>query len=79
MKEAVKRTEYYLAQHLRMRRKEYAEKLTMAQLEQRLGTNKGCVGKIENNHRRIDLCEFIYYCQSLNLDPVKELRVIAAY
>ncbi len=47
------------------------KKLTMRVLADRLGTPHSFVGKIEKRHRRMDLAEFVLYCEGLEIDPRK--------
>lgn len=57
-----------MSKHLREVRK--ANGLTMRTLSQKLGTPHSFIGKIENQDRRLDIAEFIFYCQGLDRDPV---------
>lgn len=43
--------------------------LTQRQLAERLGIIYSLVGKIETGDRRLDIFEFITYCQALELSP----------
>lgn len=73
----VKRTNCNLVEHLRLMRK--VEGITIKTLSQLLGSPESTIGKIEINMRRLDISEFVYYCQALDRDPIKELRIIASY
>lgn len=44
---------------------------TMRSLVAPLGKPHSYVGKIENNERRIDVIEFIDYCNAINADPLE--------
>jgi len=50
------------------------EGLTMRNLAQKLASPHSLISKIETQHRRIDVAEFIYYCRALNRDPAKVLQ-----
>lgn len=43
--------------------------LTQRELARLLGVHHSIVGKIETGERRLDLIEFIAYCESLNSNP----------
>ncbi len=47
------------------------QKLTMRALSERIGTPHSFVGKTEKTQRRMDLAEFVVYCEGLELDPRK--------
>ena len=79
MKEAAKRTDLFLSKHLRLKRRDIEGKPTMAVLANTMSTRLSFVGKTETNDRRLDIGEYIYYCKALGLDPVQQLRIIAAY
>jgi len=79
MKEAAKHTDLFLSKHLRLKRRAIKGKPAMAVLAATMGISQNLIGKVENNNRRLDIGEFIYYCHALDLDPVKQLRVVAAY
>lgn len=52
--------------------------LTMRTLSQKLGTPHSFIGKIENQDRRLDIAEFILYCEGLERDPIELLREMVA-
>ncbi len=58
-----------MSRHLRKVRK--MEELTMRSLSNRLGTPHSFIGKIENQDRRLDIAEFVLYCEGLRRDPVE--------
>lgn len=43
--------------------------LTMRELSQKLGTPHSFIGKVENQDRRMDIAEFVLYCDGLEVDP----------
>jgi transcriptional regulator with XRE-family HTH domain len=50
--------------------------LSMRELSDRLGVPHSFVGKIEQGERRIDVVEFIQYCEALGVSPVHGLEAI---
>ncbi len=48
----------------------------MRELSDRLGVPHSFVGKIEQGERRIDVVEFIQYCEALGVSPVHGLEAI---
>lgn len=65
-----------LTQWLKSKRHEKGH--TMRSLAQLLGTPHSFVGKIENQERRLDVVEFMRYCQALDVDPIEGLALLAA-
>ena len=49
---------------------------TMRSLAQVLGTPHSFVGKIENQERRLDVIEFLRYCEALEVDPHEGLSLL---
>ena len=49
---------------------------TMRSLAEVLGTPHSFVGKIENQERRLDVVEFMRYCEALEIDPIEGLALI---
>ncbi|WP_173920748.1 helix-turn-helix domain-containing protein [Pseudidiomarina piscicola] len=50
--------------------------LTMRDLAAKLGVPHSFVGKVEQCERRLDLIEFIEYCEALDLDPANGVRIV---
>jgi len=50
--------------------------LTIRQLATKLGWASSIVGKIEQGERRLDVIEFIVYCESLGADPAQGLQYV---
>ena len=63
-----------LTQWLKVKRQEKGH--TMRSLALVLGTPHSFVGKIENQERRLDVVEFIRYCQALEIDPIEGLTIL---
>jgi len=51
---------------------------TMRSLAQIIGTPHSFIGKIENQERRLDVVEFVRYCNALEVDPTEGLALLAA-
>ncbi|MFC3033438.1 helix-turn-helix domain-containing protein [Pseudoalteromonas fenneropenaei] len=49
---------------------------TMRSLAQVLGTPHSFIGKIENQERRLDVIEFLRYCEALEVDPYEGLKLL---
>ncbi|RZQ54151.1 transcriptional regulator [Pseudoalteromonas phenolica] len=49
---------------------------TMRSLAQVLGTPHSFIGKIENQERRLDVIEFLRYCEALEVDPYEGLSLL---
>ncbi|MCK3655674.1 transcriptional regulator [Pasteurellaceae bacterium Macca] len=50
--------------------------LTQRALAERMGVLYSFIGKVETGDRRLDIFEFIAYCQGLELDPNEILQEI---
>ncbi|EAQ32564.1 helix-turn-helix domain-containing protein [Idiomarina baltica] len=50
--------------------------LTMRDLAVKLGVPHSFVGKVEQGERRLDLVEFIQYCECLGLKPEDGIKVV---
>lgn len=50
------------------------KKHTMRSLSEILGTPHSFIGKVENQERRLDVVEFVRYCQALEVDPAEGLK-----
>lgn len=56
-----------LTEHLKQGRKKAG--LTIRELAEKMGVHHSIIGKIETGERRLDVIEFIEYCNKLKLDP----------
>lgn len=50
--------------------------LTMRELGTRLGVPHSFIGKIETAERRLDIAEYVIYCQALQIDPEQGLKLL---
>ncbi|MFZ7171770.1 helix-turn-helix domain-containing protein [Avibacterium avium] len=50
--------------------------LSQRALAERLGVIYSLIGKIETGDRRLDIIEFVEYCQALELEPSEVLKKI---
>lgn len=63
-----------LADWLREQRE--AKGLTMRELAAKLGVPHSFVGKVEQRERRLDVVEYLIYCDALEISPVEGLKII---
>jgi transcriptional regulator with XRE-family HTH domain len=63
-----------LTQWLKTKRQQRGH--TMRSLAEVLGTPHSFISKIENQERRLDVVEFIHYCEALDIDPIEGLALI---
>lgn len=59
-----------------LRQNRLAQNLTMRQLSERLGKPHSFVQRIEEGDRRLDIVEFVWYCQALGVQPQHGLELI---
>jgi transcriptional regulator with XRE-family HTH domain len=50
--------------------------LTMRQLAKILEVQHSIIWNIENNERRLDIVEYVNYCEKLNIDPTIGINII---
>ncbi len=48
----------------------------MRSLSEILGTPHSFIGKVENQERRLDVVEYVRYCQALAIDPMDGLKQV---
>lgn len=67
-------------EHLRKWLKEArkASGLSIRELGDRLGVHHSIVGKIESSDRKLELFEFINYCEALNVNPSSYIEIITS-
>ncbi len=63
-----------LTEYLRNSRKEAG--LTIRQLAEKMDVHHSIIGKIETGERRLDVIEFIEYCQVLDIEPTEIIKKI---
>ena len=51
--------------------------LTMRELARLLDVPFQTIGKIENGERRLDVIEFVTYCQAIDIDPLDGIALIS--
>lgn len=59
-----------------LREKRLEQSLTMRQLAERLGRPHSFVQRVEEGDRRLDVVEFVWYCQALGIEPMLGLQII---
>ncbi|MGO2342112.1 helix-turn-helix domain-containing protein [Vibrio litoralis] len=52
--------------------------LTMRDLAERLEVPHSFVGKVEQGERRLDVVEYIQYCEALNISPLNGIKHITS-
>ena len=52
--------------------------LSMRALALKLGKPHSFVGKVEQGERRLDLIEYLWYCEALDVPPLEGIEVIKA-
>lgn len=50
--------------------------LTMRDLSLRLSKPHSYVQKVEQGERRLDVVEFVWYCQALGINPVQGIKLL---
>jgi DNA-binding transcriptional regulator YiaG len=63
-----------MSEHLKVIRTE--EGLTMRSVASEIGTPHSFIGKIEGQERRLDIAEFVLYCEGMNRDPVAVFKAL---
>ena len=69
-------SEEYQNLRLWLKDKRKASGLSMRDLGKKLDVPHSFVGKIENGDRRLDVIEYIQYCEALNISPSEGLDII---
>lgn len=53
-----------------------AQDLSMRELAAIMSTTHSFIGKVEQRERRLDVIEFLQYCEALNVSPFDGLRAV---
>lgn len=53
-----------------------AQGWTIRDLAEMLGESRSVVGKIETGERRLDVFEYVQYCEALELEPEEGLKFL---
>ena len=61
-----------------LKQKRLEQKLTMRELGARLERPHQFVGKVENGERRLDVYEYVQYCQALGVSEIEGLYEVGA-
>ena len=59
-----------------LRAQRRAQKLSMRSLAERLDKPHTYVHKVEQGERRLDVVEYVWYCQALGCDPMVGIKLI---
>jgi len=59
-----------------LKKNRQAQGLTMRDLAKKLNMPHSFIGKVEQCERKLDVIEFINYCQALELSPVNGIQLI---
>lgn len=51
--------------------------MSLRELAERVGVHHSRIGRIETGERRLDLLEFVRFCQEIGCDPGKGLDLVA--
>jgi len=62
-----------------LKEKRMTRKLTMRQLAVRLDVHHSWVGRVELGERRLDVMEFVRYCNALEADPFEGLACLTEF
>lgn len=75
LKLSIHSPEYVWLRHLLIKRREELG-LSQRALASRLGVIYSFVGKVETGDRRLDVFEFVAYCEALELDAIFVLQLL---
>lgn len=59
-----------------LKEKRLESNLSMRALAQKLGKSHSLIERIEHQDRRLDVCEFVTYCEAINADPFEGIQLI---
>ena len=66
----------YTRLRLWLRDQRHKKNITMKELATRLDVIHSWVGKVELGERRLDIVEYIHYCNALDIDPSEGINLI---
>ena len=49
----------------------------MRELAAKIDTTHSFVGKVEQRERKLDVIEFLQYCEALDVSPIEGLKVVS--
>ncbi len=52
--------------------------ISMRSLAEKLGKAHSLIERVEHQERRLDVCEFVRYCEELGIDPHDGIDIIQA-
>lgn len=61
-----------------LRQQREHKNLTMREAAKLIGKPHSFIGKIESGQRRLDVVEYIWYCQKLGLNPNEGINLIVS-
>ncbi|MBL4802230.1 MAG: helix-turn-helix transcriptional regulator [Emcibacter sp.] len=53
-----------------------SQNLTMRELAKKLDTQHTLIGKVEQGERRLDVVEYIRYCEALEISPTEGINIL---
>ncbi|AWL20123.1 XRE family transcriptional regulator [Acinetobacter nosocomialis] len=59
-----------------LKKQRLTQKLTMRELSERLDKPHSYVQKVEQGERRLDVVEYVWYCEALDIDPYIGLDLV---
>ena len=59
-----------------LKKQRESQNLSMRDLAEKLGTPHSFVGKTEQAERRLDVVEYVRYCEALGISPTKGLKIM---
>ncbi len=72
---AIQSGSYKAAQLLLVELRKSSE-LTQAELAKSIGVDQSFISKVERGERRLDIVEFIFYCNSLKVSPSEAIETL---
>lgn len=53
-----------------------SKRLSMRELAERLEISHSFIGKVEQQERKLDVVEYLTYCDALGVDPIQGIRIL---